>query len=248
MTLAPDTPPAPQQAARSAQDYRDHYDSFVAQVRALCTAPAVRRTLESGRGRDLRDFPHGHPAHRYLIRHVHSWPAQRAHYTVAALIASQTRRISGDDPTTVHVPRQAPPPDAATPTAPAAAANETGDLPTAVAAAQAARLWWRRPNLGRSLAEAAQRRSSGAAPMASRMELLLRLPSHTMQPRLPGLCRLVMDSGVRIDWAVLLSDLSTWETRRSQIANRWKEAFYLHSDPLGAGPDAPTAPADNPTA
>ncbi|MYV41988.1 hypothetical protein GT030_24760 [Streptomyces sp. SID1328] len=68
---------------------------------------------------------------------------------------------------------------------------------------------------------------------------------------MPGLCRLVGESGVRIDWAVLLSDLTAWETRRSQIANRWKEAFYLHSPPPGASPSTPPAPdtpAEDPTA
>ncbi|MFJ4031492.1 type I-E CRISPR-associated protein Cse2/CasB [Streptomyces griseoluteus] len=240
MTTTPGTPPAPRQAAgiaRSTQDYRDHYDSFVAQVRSLCAAPGVRRALESGYGRDMRDFPQGHPAHRYLIRHVHSWPAQRAHYTVAALIAAESRRT--------------PSADTAAPPAPHPDTPGTGPLPAAVAAAEAARIWWRRPNLGRSLAEAAQQRPSGTAPMASRLELLLRLPSHTMQPRLPGLCRLIGESGVRIDWAVLLSDLTAWETRRSQIANRWKEAFYLHSPPPGASPHMPSAsdtPAEDPTA
>ncbi|MFD9216241.1 type I-E CRISPR-associated protein Cse2/CasB [Streptomyces sp. NPDC059544] len=79
-------------------DRRAHYDDFVAHVRDLCTTPRIRADLAKCRGRRVEQI--SGEARRCLIKQIHPYGAQRAHYTVAALIALErpAHRIPQPEP------------------------------------------------------------------------------------------------------------------------------------------------------
>ncbi|MFE5036901.1 type I-E CRISPR-associated protein Cse2/CasB [Streptomyces sp. NPDC056683] len=98
--------------------------------------------------------------------------------------------------------------------------------------------WPARPNLGATLARAAHGRTDG--PHEKQLQVLIRLSEDLLHRRLPGLTRQLLGAGCPPDFAVLLADLTYWNSNRLSVATRWQDAFYL------TAPTPPTAPHPNP--
>ncbi|MCX2182668.1 type I-E CRISPR-associated protein Cse2/CasB [Streptomyces sp. SKN60] len=98
--------------------------------------------------------------------------------------------------------------------------------PTAEPAGEAVE-WRRRLNLGATLATAVVRRPVSAQAFDNKLQLLARLSTDVLHPRLPGLAEQLLQAGCRPDWAVLLEDLSLWDIDRPAVVTRWMDSFYL---------------------
>jgi CRISPR system Cascade subunit CasB len=141
--------------------------------------------------------------------------AERAYYTVAALIASQ--------------PRQARDQAATDDTAEAPSGGDTApDEPAKEAAAPAARP---RHNLGYSLAQAAH---GGVRNLEGRLQLLARQDANGVYRHLPRLILQLRAEQVRIDWGVLTRDLTRWERTPRLVAKEWAQEFYRADERLTA--------------
>ncbi|MFC9341540.1 type I-E CRISPR-associated protein Cse2/CasB [Streptomyces sp. NPDC057021] len=225
---------------------RAHYDTFVTRVVDLCAIKPIRNDLRSGRGRPVEECDRMQP---HLIRHIAGHGARRAHYTTASLIALHR------DLETPYTPRRpaqhtaTPPGPGDGPTAPQAAPdgqdrptpavgtegqdhpNQTGPESTATPISPehaAARQWRTRPNLGTSLALAVHRHGFDAPRMTDRLRLLTRLSTSQLHPRLWSLTtHLNARDAARLDFAVLLEDLTWWDDDRPQITTRWRESYFL---------------------
>jgi len=86
--------------------------------------------------------------------------------------------------------------------------------------------WWKRPNLGVSLAQAVNKLALKPASAEGDLHLMTRQSTDAIHPRLPALTRHLLSSGVTVDWAVLLDDLSWWNHDRDRIATRWLEGYF----------------------
>ncbi|MFJ3799938.1 type I-E CRISPR-associated protein Cse2/CasB [Streptomyces sp. NPDC090088] len=219
-------PPMPTTAQR-----RTHYDDFVQQVINLCKVNGIRADLVSGRGRPLEDCPRM-PEH--LTRHILGFGAQRAHYTVASLIAMQRDLPHEDSPYQPELPttpaRAASigpythPRPAATAGAPRLS-EPAGNQPTPVA-------WRARPDLGTSLAIAVARHGLDEAHITRRFKTLTKLGAPLLHPEMWRLTsRLHNRDAARLDFAVLLEDLAWWDHHHKDIAARWRTSYFttLHT-------------------
>ncbi|MFI1400717.1 type I-E CRISPR-associated protein Cse2/CasB [Streptomyces sp. NPDC020681] len=101
--------------------------------------------------------------------------------------------------------------------------------------------WWKRPNLGASLANAVRKGTLKPDSAEGELHLLTRQSSDAIHIRLPALTRHLLTSGVPIDWAVLLEDLTWWNRNQDQIATRWLEAYFR----VLSTQDATTNPQEN---
>jgi CRISPR system Cascade subunit CasB len=133
---------------------------------------------------------------------------ERAYYAVAALIASQPRRAR--DQAGADDPLQA----------------ETGDG----AASPSGR---RRHNLGYSLAQAVHKGANDKS-LEDRLQLLARQNLDGVYRHLPRLILQLRDDQVRIDWGVLVRDLSRWAGDPRQVAKEWAQDYYRTSERLTA--------------
>lgn len=184
----------------------EEYDAFVTYVLNECgKSTKARADLRSGLGRPLERCP---AMHRYLVPRLREperpgWydDARRAHYTVASLIAARSRRTRDADEE-------------------AAAEAAAGQLRAADVD------WWTRPNLGASLADAVNRQAMKPDSAEGELHLLVRQSAQSVSMRLPSLTRQILDKGVRIDWSVLLYDLSRWDRDRDRTATRLLESYF----------------------
>jgi CRISPR type I-E-associated protein CasB/Cse2 len=176
-------------------------DAFVGYVLGLCRDKKSQADLRTGLGLPVErcNYLHRHLVPR-LPQQGQPTDVRRAHYAVAALIAGR--------------PRSARDADAA-----AAAAAQSSD-------AQPLQEWWKRPNLGASLAYAVNKQALKPASAEGDLHLMTRQRSEAIHPRLPALTRHLLSSGVRVDWAVLLDDLAWWNQDRDRIATRWLESYF----------------------
>ncbi|MDF3292367.1 type I-E CRISPR-associated protein Cse2/CasB [Streptomyces silvisoli] len=201
--------PAPPRSKR--QEQFDRYDAFVAYVVDLCgRSTKAQADLRTGLGRPLERCTY---MHRYLVPRLPEpkrpgWydDARRAHYAVASLIAAR--------------PRTARDTDKAAALEAEADADAVESVPTPVVE------WWRRPNLGASLAEGVNKKLLKPDTAEDDLHLLVRQGSDAVQQRLPSLTRHVLNGGVSIDWSVLLDDLAWWNVDRDRVATRWLEAYF----------------------
>ncbi|WP_377271633.1 type I-E CRISPR-associated protein Cse2/CasB [Peterkaempfera sp. SMS 1(5)a] len=219
------SPPAP--APTGSETRRERMTAFVAAVTTLCEAPGARADLRSGLGRPVDQCGR---MHRYLAWRVPQGQYdERAYYAVAALIAARPRAVRDADGEQASA-------DPAEGTAPTTV-SPTHDREQPDTSSTAA--WHTRPNLGDSLALAVRNAKMKEDSAETRLRLLTRQSTTSVHPRLPALIRHLQTSGITVDWAVLLDDLSAWDLYRDRIATRWLQSFYrtLHS------PRA-TAPAD----
>jgi CRISPR system Cascade subunit CasB len=171
---------------------------FVDQVVELCARSAkARAALGTGLGLLVERC---HQMHGYLVPLLPEYLCvddryrddRRAHYAVAALIASRppVARESASD----------------------------GEASTKVR---------QRNDMGAWLARAVGER--GFKPEAAEQDLYLmvRQNTHALHERLPALTRRVQAKGVRVDWALLLDDLSRWSRDHERIAARWMDSYFL---------------------
>ncbi|MFE3267086.1 type I-E CRISPR-associated protein Cse2/CasB [Streptomyces sp. NPDC059215] len=208
MTMTPASKPATDRLAAQ--------DAYVAYVLKLCRNKKDQADLRSGLGRpiDRCNYMHRLLVPRLMAEEAQHRDARRAHYAVASLIAGRPRAARDAE-------LQESPPDAAQPeTASDVAQFETP--PVRVPAPE----WWKRPNLGASLAEGVNRKIIKPDTAESDLHLMARQSSDAIHPRLPALTRQLLGKGVTIDWAVLLYDLTWWNRDQDRIATRWLESYF----------------------
>ncbi|MFD9061837.1 type I-E CRISPR-associated protein Cse2/CasB [Kitasatospora purpeofusca] len=180
--------------------------------------PGARSALRRGAGKPVDKAP-------FMHRYVASWlseeqlrdrDVERAHYTVAALVASQRRdqyaAARGTDGEHGSAADTAPlGQDGSDET------DTTGTTTTAVL----------RPgrSLGRSFADglAAGLRE---ASVETRLNLLTRQSVDGLHRHLPGAVRQLRERDVDIDWAQLLVDLCRWRRHSGAIKRRWLQDYY----------------------
>jgi CRISPR system Cascade subunit CasB len=91
----------------------------------------------------------------------------------------------------------------------------------------------RRRNLGYSLAQAAHKGSDDKSEnLANRLELLARQDTDGLYRHLPRLILQLRGDQVRIDWGVLIRDLTRWAADPRQVAKEWAQSFYRTSEQL----------------
>ncbi|MEV8391803.1 MULTISPECIES: type I-E CRISPR-associated protein Cse2/CasB [unclassified Streptomyces] len=189
------------------QQQFDRHDAFVEYIVDLCRkSTKAQSDLRSGLGRPLENCTY---LHRYLVPRLspQDYPDQqyddrrRAHYAVASLVAARPRYARDADRAAV------------------AEAEETGTpLPMPE--------WWKRPNLGSSLAQGVNKKLLKPTTAEEDLHLMVRQSSEALQVRLPALTQHLLSGGVRIDWSVLLDDLSWWNKDRDRVATRWLESYF----------------------
>jgi CRISPR system Cascade subunit CasB len=141
---------------------------------------------------------------------------ERAYYMVAAMIASQPRnaRDQGD---TDSAPEDRP--DGAAPQ------DGTADASTP------RRRHWR--NLGYSLAQAVDK-GANANSLENHLQLLTRQNLDGLYRHLPRLILQLRGDQVRIDWGVLVHDLTRWASDPRLVAKEWAQGYYRTSEQLTA--------------
>ncbi|WUH95513.1 type I-E CRISPR-associated protein Cse2/CasB [Streptomyces sp. NBC_00433] len=248
----------------AAERHADH-DLFIDTVRGLCQDPGARRAISRSRGRGLSHCADAHSyLAEHVFRHPIRKYAPRAHYTVAALIAATSTPHTPDQPppnTPLHAETAAGTPPPLTPASPpgadphprtptgaaggpadatagTTASGPAGGTTSGPEAARAAwDAWHRRPDLGRTLAEAVLRRALAHDSATRRLRALGKLSTDLLHPRLPALAKLLDQAGLDTDFAVLLDDLVWWDTDRARITSAWTLSFHLA---VGGDTPAPT--------
>ncbi|MEV0370561.1 type I-E CRISPR-associated protein Cse2/CasB [Streptomyces sp. NPDC050636] len=86
--------------------------------------------------------------------------------------------------------------------------------------------WHKRPNLGASLAEAANSGIIKPDSAEGDLHLFSRQSSNALHTRLPALTRHLLSGGIALDWAVLLEDVTWWDRDRDRITTRWLESYF----------------------
>ncbi|QIK04744.1 hypothetical protein G7Z12_00240 [Streptomyces sp. ID38640] len=237
----------------TAAERRRHYQDFTAEILELCTDPGVRRDLQDGRGRPVKECLR---MHKYLTVRTTGHGQRRAHYTVASLIAladplealrthpTPTPRQTADERAAQHPPTApCPPPEApsSTPATPSrtAADDPAPNLPDAPGPGQldpdpyTAAAWRKRPNLGGTLARAVRRADFNEDRTDDLLHIIVRVgDDHLHQHLLPSLTDRLLRAQLAWDWPVLLDDLAARVFDPDQVATRWLDAFYLTLNPI----------------
>jgi CRISPR system Cascade subunit CasB len=184
-------------------------DRFVDYVQEVCRRDAGRRAaLRSGLGRIPERAYRMHAVlgpwlpEKDVVRES-DLARERAYYTVASLIAAQTRsaREEASEP-----PEDESPPD------------------------PAAGLGRKRPSLGVTLGLAVTtggpKRVIAPDSAERRLHLLVRQGIDGVHRHLPALVRQLRGARVPVDWALLLDDLARWPWERDNVAKRWLQDYY----------------------
>ncbi len=186
-------------------------------TRLTMRSPGDRSVLRHSLGQAPRDVALG--VHRIvapLVPERAPDAAERAYYAVAALIASQPRQAR-DQAGTDNAPEDAP----------------DGLQPEEAPGAERAPARPRRRNLGFSLAQAAGKGAS-AGSLDDRLQLLARQDADGLYRHLPRLILQLRGDQVRIDWGVLIRDLTRWAGDPRQVAKEWAQDYYRTSERLAA--------------
>ncbi|MFE9258603.1 type I-E CRISPR-associated protein Cse2/CasB [Streptomyces sp. NPDC006879] len=195
--MPPSKPPVDRLARQSA---------FVADVLKWCENKKNRADLRSGLGKPVErsNYMHRLLVPRLMGEDAQHQDARRAYYAVASLIAGRPRAARDAE---------------------VRAAAEEAESGTPHAGTQ--RLdWWKRPNLGASLAEAVNKKIIKPDTAEADLHLMARQSSEAIHLRLPALTRQLLGKGVNLDWAVLLHDLTWWNRDQDRIATRWLEGYF----------------------
>jgi CRISPR system Cascade subunit CasB len=185
-------------------------DRMVRQISKLTASnPADRSVLRHSLGQAPKEVSLG--VHRIvvpLLPENHSETDEQAYYTVAALIASQPRQARDQ----AHADDGSREPGSGDPGSPAGRG---------------------RHNLGYSLAQAADKGASEKG-LEDRLQLLARQNLDGVHRQLPRLIIQLRNDQVRIDWGVLIRDLSRWAGDPRQVAKEWAQEYYRTSERLTA--------------
>jgi len=90
----------------------------------------------------------------------------------------------------------------------------------------------RRQNLGDSLARAVHDKGLNEKSIEPRLQLLARQDLEGMYRQLPRLILYLRGKQVRIDWAILIRDLTRWDRYPRQVAKEWMQSYHRTSDRL----------------
>jgi CRISPR system Cascade subunit CasB len=193
-------------------------DALAREVTRLARhSPADRSVLRHSLGKSPKDVGLG--VHRIVVPFVPdraSEAAERAYYMVAALIASQPRDAR-DYAGTGQNPEDS------------ADDGPSHDVPGGPRPAAGPR----RRNLGYSLAQAADK-GGAANRLENHLQLLTRQDIDGLYRHLPRLILQLRGDQVRIDWGILLHDLTRWAGDPRQVAKEWGQAYYRTSERLTA--------------
>ncbi|MEV7283029.1 type I-E CRISPR-associated protein Cse2/CasB [Streptomyces sp. NPDC093252] len=228
----------------TAAERRRHYQHFTDEILELCTDPGIRKDLQDGRGRPVKECLR---LHRYLTVRTTGHGQRRAHYTVASLIAQADpldalRPRPANTPHPAHEsPAPAPPqpspdqPGGSTPPTPSRTPPD-GPAPTPDGPPPdpwTAAVWRKRPNLGVTLAHAVRRADFNEQRTDDLLHVIVRVgDDHLHQHLLPSLTSRLLRAGHPWDWPVLLDDLASRVFDPDQVATRWLDAFYLTLNPV----------------
>ncbi|WP_331731034.1 type I-E CRISPR-associated protein Cse2/CasB (plasmid) [Kitasatospora sp. NBC_00070] len=189
----PDRPPSTTPALSHARAFTTWIE------RRSAEHPEARAALRRGAGKDLDAVPsmHQYVAPWLTEDHLQDRGIQRAHYTVAALIAAQH---SGQYPATAQHTSEQP-------------EREEGR------------------SLGRSFADWVARGSTGGggpheAGTERRLSMLTRQSAEGLHRHLPAAVRQLRHSGITVDWAQLLVDLSLWRRHSGEVGRHWLQDYY----------------------
>ncbi|MFJ2191881.1 type I-E CRISPR-associated protein Cse2/CasB [Kitasatospora sp. NPDC087861] len=197
--------------------------------------PGVRAALRRGVGKDLDAVP-------FMHRFVASWltdeqtrsrDVQRAFYTVASLIAAQSRDQYAAAKAETSKESQAPKdePKSEGPATAAAAPDILGDPAGRAEGTEPATAKRIPPrSLGHAFADGVLKGGQGAGLRESsaetRLNLLTRQSIDGLHRHLPGAVRQLRGCDVEIDWAQLLVDLCQWRRRSGAIKRTWLQDYY----------------------
>jgi CRISPR system Cascade subunit CasB len=189
-------------------------ERLVARVHNKLDVPADRAALRRGLGQSP-EHPSVRACHAIvadLVDEHDDRATERAFYTVAALIAAQSRQARDDskaDPTKEAGDE------------PADGANARATDPAATRARPA-------PNLGATLASALNdhKLSVSEETTEARLHLLCRQNLDGLHRHLPRLVTHLRAELVPIDWVQLIVDLSRWNTTGDLVAKQWLQAFH----------------------
>jgi CRISPR system Cascade subunit CasB len=225
-TTPPTTQDSDEERQPTASRWLTEARLFVSEIQRIAAGDAgARAALRSGVGKDLDSVRRMHRivAPRLPPYAVADEDVQRAHYTIAALVAAYHRGPVDDAGDTSDVrPGDGGPDDGA------------AAVPHQSASGDAAAL--RRARFGESLGlayaagVALSVRSGGNGlrenAAESRLNVLSRQSTAGLHRHLPGAVRQLCDRGCPPDWARLLVDLRSWPRDRRRIARWWLQDFY----------------------
>jgi CRISPR system Cascade subunit CasB len=209
-------------------------------ARSALRVPADRAALRRGLGK-APSHPMVAPMHRLVAPVLPKLPdsdgaraarsssvrididaIERAFYTVASLIAAQSRDARDE-----HLGRAASPSDR--------------EDATASDPAPAVRQW---NSLGRSLAESVNDTPRHAREevfhrFEKRLLLMCRQDLDGVHRQLPRLIGYLRDRSVVIDWPRLTVDLARWGREADTVSKKWLQDYYQTARPRGAAGPAP---------
>lgn len=198
--------------------------------------PAIRATLRRAVGKEVTD-PAVLPVHGFVTPYLpdpsgesetyerYRFPEtgiERAFYTVAALIAGQTRQArdqgakedseetATSDGTHEAKAAEEEPPSTDTPSA-------NGDPPSRSP---------RRLNLGATLGKAVTKGELNADTTESRLHLLCRQSVEGVHKQLPRLVMHLRGKEAPLDWGLLVLDLARWGGDRDAVAKEWVQGYH----------------------
>ncbi|MGW3183736.1 type I-E CRISPR-associated protein Cse2/CasB [Kitasatospora sp. NPDC001119] len=224
----PPTEPPPAASNRGTVPALGRARAFAAWIdRRSHDDPGVRSALRRGVGKPVDKAP-------FMHRYVASWlteeqlrdrDVERAHYTVAALVAAQRRdqytaaaRAAGSGG------RDGDAPAAGTGGAGADSEDDQADgtgagSPRTDTAVRPGR------SLGRSLADGVAAGLREAS-VETKLNLLTRQSVEGLHRHLPAAVRQLRERGVDVDWAQLLVDLCRWRRHSGAVKRRWLQDYY----------------------
>lgn len=177
------------------------HEEFVKHVQKVCrNDPGKRAALRSGLGLPPEKAYRMHAIVAPWVDDSHE-PTERAYYTVASLIAAQTRDARMHDD------------QAAAQGGEEEATREPG------------------PSLGRALgtatkADGSRRPALAGGSAEKRLHLLVRQGLDGVHRHLPPIVRILRTAGVPVDWARLIDELSRWPHDHDRIAKAWLQDYY----------------------
>ncbi|WP_370422412.1 type I-E CRISPR-associated protein Cse2/CasB [Streptomyces sp. QH1-20] len=222
--------------------------------------PGARAALRSGLGKGLDEVPRMHRIVAPLLppQILGDDDAQRAFYTVAALLAAQKTGTAGreeaeTDSSSAQVSTQDGTGHLPAPTTGPVPGTMQGGAAPARSLTAAERRHAYGESLGLAYAGAVSRgtrdgiRESAAE---TRLNLLTRQSVAGIHRHIPAAVRQLCDKKCPPDWARLLVDLRAWPRDRKGIARRWLQDFYRarRQDDLNAArtaDDTPALPAED---
>ncbi|MFG2895078.1 type I-E CRISPR-associated protein Cse2/CasB [Streptomyces sp. NPDC048248] len=233
---SPPVPPAERQLSAPERRAQIEPSSWLADARAFVSTinsvtakdAGVRAALRSGVGKQLDDVPRMHRIVAPLLPGavLHDTDAQRAFYTVAALIAAYHRGDPADGGG-----RET------------AASEETasgeegtggeGGIPAQRAARRVQAERQRKERFGDSLGLAyaaavahGGRKGIRESAAETRLNLLCKQSTAGLHRHLPAAVRQLCDRSGPPDWARLLVDLRNWPQQRRRVARWWLQDYY----------------------